>query len=228
MQDELARRAAGGLGHCRTASRGRTTMSLAIRLPRHNATLNTSLKRGLAVPCDGSCRSASVGRVRLPAFGQFARCRSSRSSVDGCPRAAIPTTSGGRSSMSCASLVASFAAGVAQWSVGGRHDGCSQGKCANALRRSRGRQTGRGSCRSIRAQRCAKLDRERITAIFTPVCLSPPAIALRPRVAARSSQCAILCASVPGRRSRSCRQWRRRRGSGGTPPGDAQSFAHQS
>jgi len=98
-----------------------------------------------------------------------------------------PAIQAGRpSTISFASLVASFAAGVAQWSVGGRHDGCSQGKCANALPRSRGRQTGQGSCRSIRAQRCAKLDRER-TAIFTPVCLSPPAVALRPRVAARSS-----------------------------------------
>ena len=64
--------------------------------------------------------------------------------------------------------------------------------------------------------------------LFTPACSSSPSVALRPRVAARSPQCAILCASVPGRGLRSCRQWIRRRGTSRQPPGDTQSFAHWS
>jgi hypothetical protein len=49
----------------------------------------------------------------------------------------------------------------------------------------------RGRCfvERRRAQRCAKLDLERITAIFTSAGSSPPFVTSRPRVAARSSIC---------------------------------------
>jgi hypothetical protein len=62
------------------------------------------------------------------------------------------------------------------------------------------------------ALRCARLARERITALFAAACASPPSVALRPRVEARSS---MTGASLPAAQAAECvidkpKPWSRR------------------